>query len=134
MPQATDLTINDGQATPVARTFTLFAPAAGYGGVAEWRYKSGANASVFPVLTWSAERDSRRGVNRGKGKFRMPSSYTDTTTGLVKAGSALEFNFTVAVPDDFPEALKNDAMAFVANAINNAFFRSGVLRDGTPAT
>lgn len=134
MPQAADLVINDGQGTPVARTFSLYAPASGYGGIAEWRYKNGANASVFPTITWSAERDARRSMNRGKGKLRVPQSYVDSTTGLTKAGSAMEMNLTVACPDDFPEALKADFAAFAANMLNHALFKAGVIRDATPMT
>jgi len=134
MPQAADLIINDGQATPVAQTFSLIAPASGYGGVAEWRLKTGANASVFPIVTYSAERDNSRRAGRGKGKLRVPQSFVDSTTGLTKAGSAAEFNFTVTVPDDFPETKKADFSAYAANLLAHALFKGGVIKDATPLT
>lgn len=133
MPQAATMTIADGQGVPVNQTFTLYAPASGYGGIAEWRLKAGANASVFPAITYSADRDNQRKANRGKGKLRLPQAYVDSTTGLTKAGSAFEFNFTCVVPDDFPESKKADAAAFVKNWLATTLFQE-VLKDGTPTT
>jgi hypothetical protein len=39
----------------------------------------------------------------------------------------------VTVPDDFPEALKNDAVAFVKNLAANTIIQA-VMRDGLPAS
>jgi hypothetical protein len=63
----------------------------------------------------------------------VPSSYTDTVTGLTKVGSAFEADVYVSVPNDFPESLKNDAVAFTVNALQHALFKA-VIRDGLPTT
>ena len=47
MPQAIDIVIYNGASTPVEKTFTLIAPAAGDGSYANWRLKEGTIASVF---------------------------------------------------------------------------------------
>lgn len=133
MPSAADLVVQNGAA--VNKTFTLLAPASGYGGVAEWALKEGSISSVFPRFTAGA-----RSSNNPKGsakvlqlKLRLPSSYTDTVTGLTSVSSGFEFNCTVSVPDNFPEALKSDAVAFTANLINTALVKE-LIRDGLPAT
>ncbi len=132
MPQAANLVINNGAGTPVAKTFELNSPASGDGGVAEWALKEGVISSIFPKVTAQAR---RTGNNSRKTsiKLRLPSSYTDTVTGLTKVGSAFELNIEASVPDDFPEALKNDAAAFSANLVANAIIKA-MIRDGLPAT
>lgn len=137
MPQATDLVINNGAVTPVAKTFTLLAPAAGYGGVAEWALKEGTISSVFPRITASAQNANgpaaRASSKIVRIKLRVPSSYTDAATGLTNVASAYEAEVRVSIPSDFPEVLKSDAIAFVVNSVNSTFFRA-MFRDGSPAT
>lgn len=132
MPQAIDITINNGATTPVAKTFTLLAPAAGYGSVAEWALKEGTISSVFPRISVSA-RKTANASGKAIIKLRIPSSYTDTVTGLTKVGSSFECNVEVTVPDTFPEALKNDAVAFAANLFQNTLVKA-CFRDATPAS
>lgn len=133
MPQATDLTIANGQASPVNKTFTLIAPASGNGGIAEWALKEGTISAVFPTITFMAERQATNKTRKGRVKIRVPSSYVDSTTGLTNAGSAYEFNGNWTVPDDFPESAKADAAAYVFNGLATALFKT-LLKDATPAT
>jgi hypothetical protein len=130
MPQAINLVIKNAAA--IDKTFALNTPAAGDSGVAEWALKEGLISSVFPKLTASAR---RTGNNSRKVsiKLRVPSSYVNTTTNLPVVGSAFEANVEATVPDDYPEAMKDDAVAFTANAIATALFKS-MIRDGLPAT
>lgn len=44
-----------------------------------------------------------------------------------------EINVSVSIPSDFPEASKDDFVAFSTNLINNAFVKS-LIRDAVPAT
>lgn len=136
MPQATDLVIKNAAGTD--KTFTLITPAAGYGSLAQWYLKEGAISSVFPLLTALARPSQRSAKNGGSAqhlsiRFRMPSSYVDTTSGLTFAGVAWEFNLSVAVPQAYPETLKADAVAFATNALKTALLTQ-MLKDGTPAT
>lgn len=133
MPQATNLVVKNGAVTPVDKTFTLLAPAAGYNSVAEWALKEGVISSVFPKFTAMASDNRQSSSKKVQLKFRLPSSYTDSVTGLTAVSSAFEFNGSVTIPDDFPEALKADAVAFVVNLIGTALVQS-MIRDGAPAT
>jgi hypothetical protein len=129
MPQAVDIVINNAAA--VAKTFTLLAPAAGDGGYANWRLKEGTISSVFPAIAVLARANGS--ARKANIKFRIPSSYTEAVTGLTKVGSAFDVNVDVTVPSDFPESLKNDAVAYLGNLFNNALIKA-VYRDGYPAT
>jgi hypothetical protein len=132
MPQAVDIVINNGAGTPVAKTFTLYAPSAGDNSVATWKLKEGTIGSVFPFITTST-RSTGNQSRKLQMKLRLPSSYTDSVTGLTKVGSAYEFDASVSVPDDFPEALKADAVAFAKNLMAHALITS-MMRDAQPAT
>lgn len=133
MPQATDLIVNNGATTPVAKTFALLSPSSGMGGIAMWALKEGAISSIFPRFTAAARPSNKGNAQNLQVKFKLPSSYTETVTGLTMVGSGFEFNGTFTVPNDFPEALKNDAVAFTANLINHVLVKA-MIRDGLPAT
>lgn len=132
MPQAIDLIVKNGATTPVSKTFTLISPASGDGGVATWVLKEGAISSVFPMFTASARKTNNRS-RKAQYKFRLPSSYTDTVTGLTAVSTAAEINFDVSVPDTFPESLKNDFVAYAVNLFSDDLVKS-MTRDAVPAT
>lgn len=132
MPQMADLTVNNGATPPVAKTFAVVTPAAGDGGIAEWALKEGVISSVFPVLTASATKTSN-GSRKLQIKFRLPSSYTDSVTGLTNVGSAAEMNCTFSVPNTLPESLKNDYVAFATGLLSSSLLKS-MIRDAYPAT
>lgn len=132
MPQAANIVVKNGAATPVDKTFTLVTPASGDGGIAEWALKEGPISSVFPVLTASAAKtgNSSRKLTV---KFRLPSSYTDSVTGLTNVNSAAEMNVSFSVPNSLPEALKDDYVAFSTNLLSSALLKS-MIKDAYPAT
>lgn len=130
MPIAANLVLNNGAATPVSKTFTLLTPASGYGSIAEWALKEGSISTVFPRITIAA-RKTANGSAKATVKVRVPSSYTDSVTGITKVSSAFEINMDITVPDTFPESLKNDAVAFCQNLVGNSLM-AAVLRDATP--
>lgn len=129
---ATDLVLANGAGTPVNKTFTLYAPAAGDNAVAEWKLQEGTIASVFPTITALARRTGNNS-RKLQVKFKLPSSYTDSVTGLTRVGSAYEFDCSCSIPDDFPESLKSDAVAFSKNLLANALIQA-MMRNATPAT
>jgi hypothetical protein len=128
MPSAIDLVINN--AAPVAKTFSLLSPAAGDGASAKWALKEGTIMKVFPK--W--ELSSRAGNKARKTliTFTLPSSFTEAATGLTAVGSSAQANISVTMPDDFPEALKNDFQAYVVNGVANALIKA-CIRDALGA-
>lgn len=131
MPQAADITINNGAGTPVAKTFTLMAPAAGDGSTAKWALKEGTIMKVFPKIEVSAKANGNN-ARKCHVSFKLPSSYTDSVTGLTAVGSAADLNVYATIPDDFPEALKNDFQAYAVNLIAHAIIKA-CIRDGLGA-
>lgn len=133
MPQAIDLVVNDGQATPVARTFALLTPSASDGSSAIWQYKSGANSSVFPTITASARKNASRTARKLDITVKIPYAIADVNMGITRPGSAVMLNASVTVPDDYPETSKADATAFVTNVFTNALIKA-MVRDAVSAS
>jgi len=133
MPQAVNLVVKNGAATPVDKTFTLLTPAAGYGGVAEWNLKEGDVSSAFPKFTASAVQNSVTGSRKLQLKLRVPATYQDAGTGLTAVQNFVEFNGTIVVPMEFPESKKADAVAFISNLIGHSLVKE-LMRDAVPAT
>lgn len=132
MANATDLVVNNGASTPVEKTFTLISPSAGDGGLAMWALKEGTISTVFPRFTASARSVNGR-ARSAKFKVTMPASYTDSVTGLTSVNSRGELIVTVNIPDEFPEALKDDFVAFSTGLLSTAYVKS-LMRDALSAT
>lgn len=132
MPQATNLTVNNGATTPISKTFTLITPAAGDGSIARWALKEGLMSTVFPRFTAMA-RSTKNASRVLQLKFHLPSTYDDAVTGLPNVGPGFEMNCTVSVPDELPESLKSDCVAFAINLISTNLVKE-MMRDATPAT
>lgn len=130
MPQATNLVLKN--AANADKTFTLLAPAAGYMSVAEWALREGTTSTVYPRLTLQAVRTSNKSRKVAL-RVLVPAAYTSVSTGLPVVSSTLAFHGSITVPDDFPEAQKDDFVAYVAAFLNAPLVRS-CYRDGLPAT
>lgn len=131
MPQAADLVIQNAAAAN--KTFTLINPAAGDNAVAAWWLREGTINGAFPKITILARatgNNSRKSIT----KLDVPYSYTDSTTSLTKVGSAISAVIHVTVPNDFPESLKADAIAYLKNMVANVAIVQAVMKDGVPAT
>lgn len=127
MPQATNLTLKDAAAADCV--FTLNAPSAGYGSVAEWQYKTGALSTGFPTITSSVSKDTGRDSRTLKLKIRVP--YVDPTTGVLVGN--LEFNASSVIPQSIPVAFRDDYAAWVKNALANTLINEQV-KEAFPAT
>lgn len=123
MPNAVDISVKNG--ANVDKTFALVSPAAGDGGIAMWALKEGAISAVFPVITAMA---TKTGNNSRKLtiKFKLPSSYTDTVTGKTMVDTGAEMNVSFSMPNDFPETLKADNVAFAINLLNSTLFKAAI--------
>jgi hypothetical protein len=130
MPAAVDLVIANGSA--VNKTFSLYTPAAGDNSVAMWKLKEGAISAVFPTISVLARATGNK-ARKTQHKIRVPSSYVDVSSGLTQVGSSVDAVLDVTIPDDFPEAGKGDAVAFIANYVNSVLAKA-LIRDALPAT
>lgn len=113
--------------------FTQLNAATGDNSLSRWADKTaGAIAGAFPVATALA-RQAGDGGRTSQGKLHVPYSYVDTATGLTKIGSAAEFNFTGKMPADFPEADKDDFVAYAASLVATSLMKQ-FIRDGYPVS
>lgn len=129
MPQAANIILKNDAGTD--KTFTLYTPAAGDGGWAQWRLKEGAVTTAFPSIAALA-RATPNVARKVQVKLQIPSSYVDTSSGLTITGPKFDFEARVTVPDNFPENMKDDAVAYVKNLVAHAIIQA-MLRDGLPA-
>lgn len=136
MPQATSFTIKNGASTPVDKTFSLISPAAGYGGVADWRLKEGGSEIAFPAVTYTARDVSQSQRRKAQMKIRVPAVYIDQATQQPALLNFAEANLEVTLPHGFPESQKADFIAFVKHSIAHVMFSGpdGALRDAVPLT
>lgn len=122
MPQAINLSILNAAA--VAKTFTLLNPSAGVNSAALWELQEGAHSGVFPKLSAVTRPDTSAAKSKPGSasvlKLMLPQAVTDSTTGLVSAGSDAECIITVKMKHDFPEALKADFVAYIKNVVANS--------------
>lgn len=130
MPQQTDLVVKNG--SDVDKTFKAITPAAGDGGIALWALKEGPISAVFPTFTASARQNGNQ-VRALTLRMKVPSSYTDTVTGLTNVASQAEVNVSVKMPATFPEASKGDFVAFTVNLLASELVKE-MIRDATGAT
>lgn len=130
MPQAANLTVKN--AANVDKTFTLLSPAPGYGAPAEWALREGATSVVYPSFSLAASKTQNRS-RKVAVKVRVPAVYVSVATGLPVVSSSMEFNGTLSVPDDFPDAQKDDGIAYTTNILTTVLVKS-CMRDGLPAT
>ena len=133
MPQAIDITVNNGAGTPVARTYSLFTPSASDGSSALWALKEGANSKTFNTVEASSRRNAAKDSQKLTMTYAFPSTYVDAASTLTLVKNRAVVNVTVTIPDDFPEAKKDDLVAFTANLTNHTLVKA-MIRDARSAT
>lgn len=126
MPQATDLVVKNHAAAD--KTFKLMTPAAGDGGIAIWHLKEGPFVAAFPKFTAMARPVG--GPSKGRlveTKFTLPT--VTTVEGNTLVGDAAEVKIITRLPGSFPEASRDDFVAYATNLFATALVKS-MVRDG----
>lgn len=127
MAQAAAVTINDGQATPVAVTFN---PESVTSDVASFVDRASGVAVGFRRLTVSSKfaKGSSK-VNRAK--FAVEYPVTVTVNGIQTVAYTLRGTVDVILPDQSTDAERKNLFAFVTNGLSNTLIR-GAVRDLDP--
>lgn len=119
------LTISDGQATPVAHTFSPVNIDAA--GVAKWCDRSGGIALGYPTITFSMRQPTKANRNyKVTTKVVYPvleQTSASTATGIQPAPTKaydLIFNGEFILPERSTLAQRNDVFAYVKNYFANA--------------
>lgn len=127
MPAAAALTINDGQATPVAVTFS---PESVTSDVATFADRSAGVAIGFRRVNISNKFASGNSkVNRAKLSIDYP--VTTLVNGVTTVAYTLRATVDVILPDQATDAERKNLYAFLSNGLANTQLR-GALRDLDP--
>nr|QDH87892.1 MAG: hypothetical protein H2RhizoLitter493524_000002 [Leviviridae sp.] len=120
------VTINDGQATPVAHTFSPVN--IDQAGVAKWADRSSGIALGFPALSFSQKTPNPKGARNYKMSIKvvlpvLEVTSPSTSTGIQPAPTkAYDLIATVdfTLPERSTLAQRNDLLAYVKNFLANA--------------
>lgn len=127
----TDLSLNDGLGTPVARTFSVVQPYMGVKQPARWAYRpaSATDRSMDVLVEIGYKRAGV--VTHTPLKVQVP--FTVTTNGVVERGLALFDSQSggYRIPDNAPAATVADLEAFVRNFQSHATIKAAIV-NGRP--
>ena len=119
MPQASNITINDGSATPVAVTFSVERKDPT---LTSWVDRRLAVASVQPRVTVGfSPANPKRKTDRVPVTITVP--ITGMRDGLVVPIGANRFIGEFIISEDSPEQSRKDIVAFTINALQNALIK-----------
>lgn len=124
MTAFTNITINDGQATPVAHTFTARRIDAG---IAKWQDLSSGIAVGFPTITATLRepvRGNKSSIYKANVKITLPvlevvnsSTYSGITPAPTKAYEVVA-NLEILMPERSTLADRKNIHAYLVNALN----------------
>lgn len=129
MPSATDLVINDGQATPVAHTFEpAFVQTAK--SIFFDRTGSGSTSAGYTRLELGYSMATpKRTTNRVRISLAMPIE--KTVDGRAEIACIPRANIDIILPDELTQAERDDMAAYVKNTLANAVV-NGYISDLDP--
>lgn len=110
-----NLSLNDGQATPVARTFEIVRPWGGAKLPAQWVYRPAA--ATDRTLDVLVSVGFRRNGTKSHHALHVQVPYTYTVNSVVTRGLGLYDSSSggFMIPDDMPAASVADLLAFKRN-------------------
>lgn len=110
------IALNNGASPPVSKTFALYYPASGDGGLAEYALEEGATRDQYPRITMSARKraDGRASLT----KIALPQVTTNPVTGAVSVvKDAVLIKIEVLAKASVPQSLCDDGRAYTANLL-----------------
>lgn len=130
MPIASNLTIKDGQATPVDVVFTNIQPSSGNLPSVYIAKAKGPAVVSQPKLAISSTGNSK--ARETKYTIRTPYWVTGTD-GATKVLDSAFTEVRSVIPDSIPDAVRADHVAYVANSLDVPQIKES-LRDGYAPT
>lgn len=131
MAQIAPITLADGQATPVNRTFSPVGKDSN--GVAKWVDRSGGIAIGYPIITMQVREPSKSSrfykVTRRVTLPVLEATSPSTMTGIQPAPTKaydLVVDTTYVLPERCTLAQRQDLLAFAKNFDANAVFTAAV--------
>lgn len=125
------LTLNNGETTPVAKTFNPVNIDAN--GVAKWADRSGGVALGYPIITYSLKspnKDSRAYKLTAKVTLPVLEQTSPSTSTGIQPAPTLAYNVLAtvefAMPERSTQQQRKDVRAFLANFVANSVVTAGV--------
>jgi hypothetical protein len=115
MPAIGNLTINDGQSTPVAHTFGVVNTT---GSESRWADRSGGVPAGF-ILVNSRQKDPSNGARNYRMQFEvvLPTVATDPTTGKDYISRTARCNVEFVLPESSVLQERKDILAYARNLL-----------------
>lgn len=126
MPTASNVTVMDGQTTPVATLFTMIQPSGGNIPATYVAKAKGPSMSAQPKVMISASGTSK--TREAKITIRTPY-YVTGTDAVTKVIDSVFTEIRTVLPDSVPDAVRKDHQAYVANFCDNGQVQE-TMRDG----
>jgi len=122
MPAIGNLTINDGQSTPVVHTFS---PVVTNGLESRWADRSGGKPAGY-LLVNSRQKDPSNGARNYRMQFEivLPTVATDPTTGKDYISRTARCNMEFVLPESSVLQERKDILAYAKNLLAQAMVTS----------
>lgn len=115
----TNISVPNGAASPVTKTFTVARSAAGDDSAVLY-LREGASVLAFPKLEFSTK-PAQAGPVRGRqavSTLVVPYGYNDTNGNFVKVNH-ITATVRETIPDDAPDAIRKDFAAYMTGLLGN---------------
>lgn len=124
MPAIGNLTINDGQSTPVAHSF---APVSTTGNESRYADRSGGVPSGFPTI-YTSQKDPANGSRNFRMQFNvaLPTVVTDAVTGATSVTRVNRVNIEFVLADGSVLQERKDILAYAKNLLATSAVQSVV--------
>jgi len=116
---STDITVPNGAASPVNKTFTVARSAAGDESAVLF-LREGVNLDAFPKLEFSTRAASNGGKRGRRGATTLVVPYGTTVGDVFTKAGEISLSVVANVPNDAPDAIRADAAAFLPGILANA--------------
>lgn len=122
MSAIANITLADGQATPVSKTFEVVTAQSGQDVPARWAEKTAGVYAGFIQLTALVRRTTNKST-KVQVKVALPKLSSDGLNSLVHTGYA---SVELTLPDTMSVQERKDLSRYIANALDNAIIRDAI--------
>jgi hypothetical protein len=125
MPSASTISLNDGQATPVAHVFSPKVQVTPGSTILTNSDDNTTSAGDLRLHLGFSSANSKRKTNRVKYEFAYPVEATDAD-GITRVAYTGRFSIDVVIPEEMTQAERDDLAAYLKNAMSDSVLQGYV--------
>lgn len=126
MPAMANLTVKKADGTTDV-TYVAATPSAGDKSAAIWTQNAFSGIQGYrPRLELQTQNNGTSDIRQARFRFRFPSTYTDSTTGLQKSLAEVGFEGVVYLPKTVTTTEWNEAFSQLGNLLSTTLVRDSV--------